>query len=172
MQSLMTRYQAGDGEAFETLYRELAPPLRRHLLRLARDPSRVDDLVQETFLHIHRARRTYDPGLPLMPWAYAIARHVFLMDCRYRRRRAESLHVALEENDHGHEARHEERFDARRNLKAALSHLSPRTRRSVLLHHLHGLGFQEVAQRLRIADSAARARASRGIIHLRHLLGG
>ena len=163
----MIRYQAGDAGAFEALYRELAPAIRRHLLGMARDPSRVDDLQQETFLHIHRARRTYNPNLPLMPWAYAIARHVFLMDCRYRRRRADALHVPLEENDRGHEARHDERLDARRRLHVALSGLSPCTRRSVLLHHAGGFSFREIAGRLHIAGCAARARASRGLAELR-----
>ncbi len=82
METLMARYQAGDGAAFEALYRELAPRLRRELLSLSCDAWRVDDLVQRTFLDIHRARRTYNPRSPLMPWVQAIVRHVVLSDVR------------------------------------------------------------------------------------------
>ena len=47
----------------------------------------ADDLVQETFLQLHRARHTYNPAFPLLPWAMAIARHVWLMDRRTLSRR-------------------------------------------------------------------------------------
>jgi RNA polymerase sigma-70 factor (ECF subfamily) len=87
--ALMARYQAGDGEAFERLYARLAPRLRRYLRSLARDPGWAEDLLQETFLHLHRARHTYDCRRPLEPWAYAITRHVFLMSRRARVRRGE-----------------------------------------------------------------------------------
>ncbi len=169
MQALMVRYQAGDSEAFDALYRALAPLLRRHLLRLARDPSRVDDLVQETFLHIHQARRTYDPERPLPPWARAIATHVFLMDCRYRRRRAERLHVPLDEGACTRMPQHEDVVDARRTLDVVLKRLSPGVRRCVVLHHVTGLNFEDIAAKLHIAGSSARARASRGVAQLRRL---
>lgn len=61
--------------------------LRRYLLSQARDGARADDLVQETFLQMHRARHTYDSSYPLTPWVTAIARHVWLMDCRTRSHR-------------------------------------------------------------------------------------
>src|SRR5687768_11648058 len=83
----MREYQAGRFEAFDEIYASVAPALRRYLLSQARDAAKADDLVQETFLQMHRARHTYDPSLPLMPWAIAIARHVWLMDCRTRSRR-------------------------------------------------------------------------------------
>ena len=50
------------------------------------------DQQMETFLRMHRARHTYDPSLPLEPWAYAIARHAFLME---RRRAARARETPL-----------------------------------------------------------------------------
>ena len=85
LRELMREYQAGRFEAFDEIYASVAPALRRYLLSQARDAAKADDLVQETFLQMHRARHTYDPSFPLMPWAMAIARHVWLMDCRTRR---------------------------------------------------------------------------------------
>lgn len=173
LRTLMAGYQSGDRDAFEALHAELSPPLRRQLNRLARDPARVDDLLQETFLQIHRARRTYDPAYPVRPWAHAIARHVFLMDCRYRQRRGdlarqEPIDEAIED-----EARDlEDVLVARTTLQHALSQLSVNTRQSVLMHHLQGLTFQEIARRLRVRGPALRARASRGMARLRAALEG
>ncbi len=69
LRPLMLGYQAGEREAFERLHAQLAPVLRRYLLGLSRDPGRVDDLLQDTFLQVHRARHTYDAAFPVRPWA-------------------------------------------------------------------------------------------------------
>ena len=55
--------------------------------RSAATPTLADDLLQETFMQIHRSRRTYEPGRPVTPWIYAIARHVYLMKRRSAGRR-------------------------------------------------------------------------------------
>jgi RNA polymerase sigma-70 factor (ECF subfamily) len=90
LRALMAGYQRGELEAFDALYLALAPGLRRYLGALCRDAARVDDLLQETFLQIHRARHAYDPRLPAEPWLFSIARHVFLMERRSRSRRREA----------------------------------------------------------------------------------
>ncbi|MCJ7453172.1 MAG: hypothetical protein MUO39_11955, partial [Steroidobacteraceae bacterium] len=81
---LMAAYQQGHIDAFEGLYLRLRPRLQQYLSMLTRNRSSTEDLLQETFLQIHRSRRTYWPGRPVMPWAIAIARHVYLMDVRNR----------------------------------------------------------------------------------------
>jgi len=171
LRALMVGYQDGDRDAFESLHAQLTPPLRRQLTRLARDPARVDDLLQETFLQMHRARHTYDPAFPVGPWAHAIARHVFLMDCRYRGRRADvAFAQPLDEAIADGTAPNEERVIARSSLGRALGRLSAGTRRVILLHHLHGLSFHEIARRMRTGGPALRARASRGMARLRETL--
>lgn len=171
--SSMAAYQAGDAAAFDDLYATLAPVLRRYLGSLARDDVRVDDLVQETFLQIHRARRTYNPERPLVPWSLAIARHVFLMDCRTRRRKRYRDGVELQETTIATtEARHDDAFAARNALDHGLDGLSAGTRRAVLLHHVHGWSFEDIAKRMGINNAAARLRASRGLTVLRKRLGG
>ena len=64
-----------------------APPLLGYLTSLCRDRSQAHDLLQDAFLQIHRSRHTYRPGLPVRPWLFAIARHMWLMDRRTRVRR-------------------------------------------------------------------------------------
>jgi RNA polymerase sigma-70 factor, ECF subfamily len=173
LRALMTGYQDGDREAFEQLHALLAPMLRRQLLRLARDASRADDLLQDTFLQIHRARHTYDPAYPVAPWAFAVARHVFLMDCRYRVRRGDlSRQEELDDRTPASGSAHDEALIARDSVTRALAGLSPATRNSVLLHHLHGLSFKEISRRLHVRGPALRARASRGLARLREVLDG
>ena len=156
----MRAYQSGDASAFDRLYAGLGPVLRRYLQALARDPARADDLVQEAFLQIHRARRTYNPERPVIPWALAIARHVFLMDCRTRRRKHDAADVEFDEAVEGallgQERGPDEAVIAREQVRQALSTLTPGTRRVVLLHHVQGWSFREIAARLGINAAAAK----------------
>jgi RNA polymerase sigma-70 factor (ECF subfamily) len=87
LRQLMTAYQAGSLHAFERLYTVLASPLLAYLIALCRDRAHAQDLLQETFLQIHRSRRAYRTDLPVRPWVFTIARHVWLMDRRTRSRR-------------------------------------------------------------------------------------
>src|SRR5262249_20624264 len=89
--AMMRGYLDGRLEAFDGLYAALAPRLRAYLVSLCRDGSVADDLLQESFMQIHRSRRTYEPGRPVSPWVFAIARHVFLMHKRSTSRRVRFL---------------------------------------------------------------------------------
>ena len=79
---LMIAYQNGEMPAFETLYKRLAPRLRGYLVSLTWSRDRAEDVLQETFHQLHRARHTYIPHRPVRPWVFAIARHLHLMDLR------------------------------------------------------------------------------------------
>src|SRR5919204_4597143 len=95
LRELMAAYQAGRLDAFDRLYFSLEPELRAFFVARCRDARRVDDLVQDTFLQIHRSRRSYLPGLPVRPWVFAIAKRVFLMYVRKVRRREAPEATAL-----------------------------------------------------------------------------
>jgi RNA polymerase sigma-70 factor (ECF subfamily) len=171
LQTHMIAYQAGRVEAFDALYAALAPDVRAGLLAACRDAARADDLLQETFLHLHRARATYQPGLPVRPWVRGIARRVYLMDRRaaLRRGRREDAVAA----DAGSPAPGGPRYEGeRRGLERALAGVSPEVRAPFLLHHLLGFTFAEIAARLGIEVGAAKVRSSRARIRLRAMLGG
>jgi RNA polymerase sigma-70 factor (ECF subfamily) len=80
--ALMIGYQKGSMDDFEGLYAALKQPLLRYLWTFVRNAAAAEDLLQETFLQIHRARQTYTPPRPVRPWIYAITRHVALMHLR------------------------------------------------------------------------------------------
>ncbi len=167
----MERYQNGDGAAFEALYAALAGPLRRYLLGLARNSTLAEDLLQETFLQLHRARRSYQPGRPVRPWAFAIARHVALMDRRTRSRKP------LESFPEGEAPEvpvpaEAEAFGDRDSIRSALATLPHDRREAIVLHHVAGLSFQEIGSALGIRSGAAKLRAHRGMVMLRELIRG
>jgi RNA polymerase sigma-70 factor, ECF subfamily len=170
LRELMREYQRGRFEAFDEIYASIAPAVRRYLLSQARDGARADDLVQETFLQMHRARHTYDAAFPLMPWVMAIARHVWLMDRRTLSRRpwAPDDVTAMELPVKAEAASFTERADVRR----ALGRVASARRDAVIQHHVLGFSFKEIASRSGIAETAAKLRSSRGIAQLRAILKG
>jgi RNA polymerase sigma-70 factor (ECF subfamily) len=165
LRALMSRYQRGDLDAFDEIYRRLAPRVRATLARQGLTAAELDDLVQDTFLQLHRARRTYDSAYPVMPWTAAIARHVALMHYRSRSRRpviTGELHEASSAVPPA-----AERFADREAVRAALAELPPGRRRPVVWHHVIGLSFREIGRRLGIGEDAAKLRSSRGMATLR-----
>lgn len=85
LEQAMGRFAAGEDAALGDVYDLASPAVFTFLLRLCRDRSLAEDLTQETFLRLHRARGLYRPGAPVMPWAYTIARRLFLDAVRSRR---------------------------------------------------------------------------------------
>jgi RNA polymerase sigma-70 factor (ECF subfamily) len=76
LEMLMARYQEGDFAAATALIDRISPQLYRFFIGQFGSRLDADDLLQETWLRIHRVRHTYRPGEPVLPWFYAIARHV------------------------------------------------------------------------------------------------
>ena len=72
----MAGYQQGDFGAATDLIERISPQLHRFFLAQSLSRTDADDLLQETWLRIHKVRHTYRPGEPALPWFYAIARHV------------------------------------------------------------------------------------------------
>jgi len=76
LEMLMAQYQEGDFAAATALIDHISPQLYRFFVAQFASRPDADDLLQETWLRIHRVRHTYRPGEPVLPWFYAIARHV------------------------------------------------------------------------------------------------
>src|SRR5262245_43776751 len=167
----MQGYLGGRIDAFDGLYDALAGRLRGYLLSLCRDAALADDLLQETFVQMHRSRRTYEPGRPVTPWVFAIARHVYLMNRRSagRRMRFEERVAADRRSDEV--MRDDERAIVEGDaVRRALKHLPADQRDAMVLHHVHGWSFAEIAARLGIRLNAAKTRAFRGIRKMREQL--
>lgn len=166
---LMIAYQKGDMDAFTGLYEALRRPLIRYLWTFVRNQTAAEDLLQDSFLQLHRARKTYTPPRPVRPWVYAISRHVALMHLRSQRRRRELLpNESLPELPVPPEM---ERLADRATVQRLLGKLPRRDQEVLILHHLLGLSFDEVGQIMSIAAGTAKVRAHRALKKIRNSLG-
>jgi len=169
--ALMQAYLDGRIEAFDALYEALAGRIRGYLASLCRDAALADDLAQETFLQMHRSRRTYEPGRPVAPWVFAIAYHVYLMNRRATERRLRFEETLAADARANGAPRDEARafLDADR-VERALRVVPEDQRHALLLHHVEGWSFVEIAERLGIRVNAAKTRAFRGVRKMREHL--
>jgi RNA polymerase sigma-70 factor (ECF subfamily) len=157
---LMREYQGGSLTAFETLYRALAPRVRGFLRAKVRDEGRTSDLLQETFLEIHRSRHTYLPGNSVASWVFGIAQNVIFRHHHLERRRdRHEVPTDLSELESRSTSR-AANFELQ-PLQDALQKLSPDSRETWWMRNIEGLSFETIARKLGIAAAAARLRCSR-----------
>jgi RNA polymerase sigma-70 factor, ECF subfamily len=145
----MDRYADGDGSAFEELYDVLEPYLLGFAMNLARHRALAEDLVQQTFLQLHRSRARWVRGARVFPYAYSVARH-HLIDSA-RREKYEQLASAeapeSAEPPSGAPGTDDE-LDGKRRLTAVLEQLQ-------LLPERHRMAFQLVVlEELSVAEAA------------------
>lgn len=165
----MIRYQNGSLEAFQEIYAELAQGVRRYLLHLTSGSQIADDLLQETFLQMHRSRAAYNPAYAVRPWVFGLARNVFLMNRRAARRWAKA-HESREELPEVPVFPEADSLGSKDEIRRGIACLTEDQAEALLLHHEWGFSFDEIAGMLGISAAAARARASRGIADLRAAL--
>jgi RNA polymerase sigma factor (sigma-70 family) len=157
----MQTYVEGDPAAFDEIYRRVSRPLFAYLLRLTRDRSRAEDLLQVTFIKVHRARSSYLLGAPLMPWLLAIARRTFFDERRTKKSRYEDLSHdgKLPEPAASTESANDEVSDA---LAMALEELPENYREAIQLTKITGLSLSEAADVLDTTSTAVKLRVHRG----------
>src|SRR5262245_5024208 len=179
LSELMRRYSRGEGKVFEPLYALMSSRLYRFCVRLARTRSDAEDLFQEAFLRIHRARATYLPGANAMHWAFAIARSAHLDRMRYRRRRPEAPYPANEaagEDLQQPDDRYSPEAGARTRelvevVTLELDRMSQKNRLAYLLLQEEGLSAKEAAAVLGTTPEVVKQRAHRAYERLRTAVG-
>ncbi len=165
----MAAYQDGDLHAFDSLYDALEPELRAFFAGRTREKARVEDLIQDTFLQLHRSRAAYLRERPVRPWVFAIAKRVALMQRRKSARREAPESAGLDQVAEVAEPRATDSL-TRATVTQALHRLSSNARRAFMFHHWAGLSFREIGARLGITPAAAKLRSSRAARELRQLL--
>ena len=84
---LMLSLARGNDAAFDVLFSRWGGRLQRFLERMVSDGATAEELVQETFLRVYRARRGYQPESRFSTWLYRIATNLALNELRRPRRR-------------------------------------------------------------------------------------
>jgi RNA polymerase sigma factor (sigma-70 family) len=164
---LMLRYaQDDDKEAFEILFRRHASQIASLFERSGRTQSEALDLVQQTFLHLHRSRLDYDGERPFRPWLYAIAMNVGRTAWRNRRPTESTANLPEQEAPTAASSSTE------RAVRQALARIPEDQREVIVLHWYEGLTFVEVAEAVNSTLSAVKIKAHVGYRRLRELLGG
>jgi RNA polymerase sigma factor (sigma-70 family) len=134
--ALMAAAQKGDGAAYQKLLRDCASLIASLARRRGVPPDRVDDVVQEVLLTIHRARATYDPRRSFEGWLRIIVERRAIDILRQMRRHGErEVHAPLAYEGYADEAIDHsvriERKDKAKQIGAALTELPQRQREAV-----------------------------------------
>ncbi len=169
----MDRYARGDDHAFGEVYDAVAPRLHAFLLRQTRSRPLADDLLQQTLLLMHRHRGTYVVGLPVMPWAFAIARRLYIDE--FRKRRTDALWSArsVADDDRVLSIFADEEMASREmaeRVRAVLAKLPETQRVAFDLLRVEGLSHDQAAQVLGTTVSAVKLRAFRAYSAIRAVL--
>jgi RNA polymerase sigma-70 factor (ECF subfamily) len=174
--ALMAAAQAGDKIAYETLLRDSVPLIRAIARRQGVSADRVDDVVQEVLLTIHRARQTYDPSRSFTAWLRVIAerRAVDLLR-QTGRRGARELHAPIAFENYPDESADPasglNHADDAGRVSEALASLPPRQREAVQHLVLNEQSLAEAAVSTRRSKGSLKVNLHRALKALRGTMG-
>jgi RNA polymerase sigma-70 factor (ECF subfamily) len=167
---LMLDVKAGDDSSFELLLRKYRTPLVNFLYRMVRNSATAEDLAQEVFLRVYRARKDYAPSAKFTTWMFRIATNLALnsrRDGRYQQLEvsidqpagaSETEQPAFEIPDRqpGIERELIARDRAAR-IRQAVESLPEKQRAAVLLHKYQEMDYDEIARILQCSESALKS---------------
>jgi len=167
---LMLDVKAGDELSFEVLLRKYRTPVINFLYRMVRDSAIAEDLAQEVFLRVYRARQEYAPSAKFTTWMFRIATNLALnalRDNRYRHLEI-SMDQPVETNENEQPALEvpdraptvEQQLVARTRtemIRNAINLLPEKQRAAVLLHKYQELDYGEIAKILGCSESALKS---------------
>ena len=168
--ALMAGYQQGDFAAATALVKCLSPALHRFFMFQCVSRIYADDLLQETWLRIHEVRHTYRPGEPVLPWLYAIARHIRVDHYRKVRRaeireqHMEDLPEAAADNRGG--------MDRGPDVAALLATLPESQREVIAMLKMSDMSLEEVARATSSSVGSVKQKAHRAYTTLRKRMAG
>ena len=157
---LMVNAKNGDIHAFELLVNKYKKPLLNFIYRFLKDRQLAEDIAQETFFRVYRARETFRPGSKFSTWLYTIATNLSL-DTKKKEKRDASGHV-LSLQDAGSELGRSdapvyadtEKSRLEENITAALQNLPETQRIALLLKVYEDKSYTEIAEILGITKPA------------------
>lgn len=173
---LLTRFAAGELEAFETLFRQFQAEVYGWIVRMVRDSGVAEDLTVETFWRVYRARARFDPNRNFGAWARRIAGNVALDHLKSARAQeskvTESLpeDIASESENHPRPGNPAIRRELRERTQLAFQQLPVNLRVVAALALIEDCPQSEIAQTLGLSTAAVKSRMFRAIRLLRRKL--
>lgn len=153
----MAAAQTGDERAYQMLLETVQPLIFRYARRRLNSEAAAEDVCQDVLLTVHRVRHTYEPGRPLEPWLFSIAR-TRLIDHLRKERRISAGEVMMDVLPEVAEEPGETTAEA---VFEILEKLPVTQREAFAMLKLEGLTTEEAAERARVSVSALKVRAHR-----------
>ncbi len=179
---IMLRVKAGDDAAFDYLVEKYRRPMMSFMYRMARNNAVAEELAQEVFLRVYRSRKTYAANAKFTTWLYRIASNLALNHARDSRHQRPEVTASLDEPDAetgmtldvaddsltAEQAivRHERLAAIRKHVQA----LPERQRIAVLMHKYQEMDYRQIAEVLKLSESATKSLLFRAYETLREKL--
>jgi RNA polymerase sigma-70 factor, ECF subfamily len=179
---VMLRVKAGDEEAFNFLVQKYRRPLVSFMYRMARNAAAAEDLAQEVFLRVYRSRQTYQASAKFTTWLYRIATNLAVNHARDTRKERPEVTVSLDEPDEetgttmdvSDSAMTAEQNLVRQERMAAIRSkveaLPERQRLAVVMHKYQQMDYKQIADVLKLSESATKSLLFRAYETLREQL--
>ena len=166
---VMLRVKAGDDSAFAYLVQKYRRPMVSFMYRMAHNPAAAEDLAQEVFLRVYRSRESYEPSAKFSTWLYRIATNLAVNYVRDTRHERPENMVSVDEPDQETGLTMDVRDTSltaeevilRRERMAAIRQrvqaLPERQRLAVLMHKYQQMDYRQIAQVLKLSESATKS---------------
>jgi RNA polymerase sigma-70 factor (ECF subfamily) len=179
---VMLRAKAGDEAAFDSLVQKYRRPMVSFMYRMAHNAAAAEDLAQEVFLRVYRSRQSYEATAKFTTWLYRIATNLAVNHARDTRRERPENMVSLDEPDEesgrtldvADGTLSAEEMLVRQERLAAIRQrvqgLPERQRIAVVMHKYQQLDYQQIAEVLKLSESATKSLLFRAYETLREQL--
>lgn len=179
---IMLQVKAGDDSAFEYLVQKYRRPMVNFMFRMAHNNAAAEDLAQEVFLRVYRSRESYEASAKFTTWLYRIATNLAVNHARDTRHERPENTVSLDEPDQesGHTLDLPDRTPSaeeaivRRERVAAIRQrvqaLPERQRIAVVMHKYQQMEYRQIADVLKLSESATKSLLFRAYETLREQL--
>lgn len=176
---LMIRFQRGDEEAFAALVRRFQGRVVSLAYRYLGSAADAEDLAQEVFLRVHRAKEAYEPSAKFSTWIYRITANASLNHLRGRKARRK-VSAALPAGEDGEAEFEDERAEApdermekdelARVLRRIVDDLPERQRLAIVLNKYEGLSYEDVAAAMDLSVMAVKSLLTRARVNIKEKL--
>jgi len=179
---VMLRVAAGDDGAFDYLVEKFRRPMNSFMYRMTRNQAVAEELAQEVFLRVYRSRQTYAASAKFTTWLYRIATNLAVNHARDTKYERPENTVNIDEPDtetgltmdvadRGLNA--EQQILRRERLAAIRKHveaLPERQRAAVIMHKYQNMDYKQIAEVLKLSESATKSLLFRAYETLRETL--
>lgn len=179
--ALMVAFQKGDNEAFDHILDKYRRPIVNFIYKIVNNSAEAEELAQEVFLRVYRARLTYEPRARFAAWIYRIATNLSFKEADRKRRmrfwhqRDDSQGDASTEEDVFHDPMQnaENKLIATEMgevIRRAIAALPRHEKTALVLRRYEELSYREIAGIMHCTEAAVKTYIHRGKLHVRELI--